>query len=283
MQCFVVKFADRGDALGSDLAVLFFPFDPDKITAQHLGNRTCGARAEERIKDHIPGIGRTNQHAVQQAFRLLRRMRLVTVVIFQSLMPVADRENPIAAHLDAFIQRLQGFIVEGVFARLILARPDHRLMSIGKAFAAKVRHRVGLAPDHIVENPEALVLKGGPNAENVVVAADHPDRTIRLKQTARRLQPLAGEFVVCGKAIELVPMVINCIDLGVVRAVQIAAQLKVVGRVCEDQIDAALRKRIHHLDAIAVKDRVQGKRLRSLGLYCHCSASLPGAFFALVG
>jgi hypothetical protein len=53
-----------------------------------------------------------------------------------------------------------------------------------------------------------------------VVGADHPDRAVRLEHTARSQQPGAGEGVVGFKAFELVPMVVDRIDLGLVRPVQ---------------------------------------------------------------
>ena len=58
----------------------------------------------------------------------------------------------------------------------VARRPDQRLVRVGEAPAAEVRHRVGLTPDDVVENPVAQVLEDGADAEDVVVAADHPER-----------------------------------------------------------------------------------------------------------
>ena len=57
-------------------------------------------------------------------------------------------------------------------------------MSIGKALAAKIRHRIGFAPHHIVENPEAKILKNGAHTKDIVIGADDPDRTGVLENAA---------------------------------------------------------------------------------------------------
>jgi hypothetical protein len=90
-------------------------------------------------------------------------------------MPGADRQNPVAAHLNAIIEGFQRFIVEGVFAAFFLAGPDHRFMGIGQTLAAKVRHRVGFAPDDIVQDPKTLILQRGPDPKEVVIRADYPN------------------------------------------------------------------------------------------------------------
>jgi hypothetical protein len=113
-------------------------------------------------------------------------------------------------------------------------------MRVGQPLAAEVGHRVRLAPDHVVQQPEARILHRGADAKDVVIAADHPDRAVGFQQAARGGQPVAGEAVIGGKAGELVPVVVDRIDKAVVGAVQVALQLQVVGRVGEDQVDAAL-------------------------------------------
>jgi uncharacterized membrane-anchored protein len=64
---------------------------------------------------------------------------------------------------------------------------------VGEAAAAEVRHRVGLAPDHVVEDPEAEILQRRADAEDVVIGADHPDRAVGLQHAALGEQPGAGE------------------------------------------------------------------------------------------
>ena len=111
---------------------------------------------------------------MQQRLRLLRRMRLAAVAVLQPLAAAADRDQPVAAHLQLVVQRLHGGVVEGVAGVLVLRAPDQRLMGVGEAAAAEVRHRVGLAPHHVVQDPEAEILQHGTDAKDVMVGADHP-------------------------------------------------------------------------------------------------------------
>ena len=85
-------------------------------------------------------------------------------------------------------------------------------MRVGEAAAAKIRHRVGFAPDDIVEDPEAEVLKDRADAENVVIGADHPERRARLHHPAAGDEPGAGEIVIGGEACEFVPIVVDGVD-----------------------------------------------------------------------
>jgi hypothetical protein len=129
-------------------------------------------------------------------------------------------------------------------------------MRIGEAAAAEVRHRVHFAPDHIVQNPEADILERRADAENVVVRADHPERGVGLHRAAGSFQPFAREFVIGLEARELVPGVIDRIDLGLVGPCEIAAKLQVIGRVCENEIDRSFGKLVQFLDAIAHDDAI---------------------------
>ena len=96
--------------------------------------------------------------------------------VLHPLIAGADRQGPVRAHLQFVVGRLHRFIVEGVAARAaLLGRPDQGLMRVGEARALEVRHGVGLAPDHVVQDPEAQVLQRRADAEDVVVAADHPE------------------------------------------------------------------------------------------------------------
>ena len=130
-------------------------------------------------------------------------------------------------------------------------------MRVLEAAAAEIRHRVGLAPDDVVEDPEAEILHRRADAEDVVVGADHPDRAVRLQHAARGEQPGAGEGVVGGEARELVPVVVDRIDLRLVGTVQVAVELQIVGRVGEDQVDGFFRQPVQRRDAIALQDRVE--------------------------
>jgi hypothetical protein len=62
----------------------------------------------------------------------------------------------------------------------------------------------------------AQILDRRADLEDVVIAADHPDRCRVLQDAARFLQPFAGELVVGGEAVELVPIVGHGVDMAAV-------------------------------------------------------------------
>ena len=130
-------------------------------------------------------------------------------------------------------------------------------MRVGEALAAEVRHRVGLAPHDVVQDPEAEILQDRADAEDVVIGADHPERAVVLQHAPRCGQPGAGEAVIVGEAGELVPVVVDRVDLGIVRPAQFVLELKIVGRVGEDQVGAAIGQGAHALDAVALDHLIQ--------------------------
>src|SRR6516164_3560417 len=135
-------------------------------------------------------------------------------------------------------------------------------MRIGEAPPPEIRHGVGLAPHHVVQHPEAEVLKDGTDAEDVVIAADHPERTFRLQHPAASAKPCGGEVVVCCKTSELVPFVVDAVDLLVVGPKQFVVDLEIVRRIGENEIDALLGEFCQLLHAVPDNDLVQ----RKLGL-----------------
>ena len=199
---------------------------------------------------------------MQQRLGLLRRVRLAATLVLQAFRPRANREQPIGAHLQIVVERLQRLIVERVLRRLIAARPDQRFVRVGEAAATEIRHRISLAPDHVIEQPEALVLQRRADPKNVVVGADHPQRAIGLQDTAAFGEPGAAELIVGLKARELVPVLVHAIDNGVVRPQQIAIELQVVGRIGEDEIDAFRWNLCQFAEAIAPENTVGNQRFR---------------------
>ena len=155
--------------------------------------------------DDVAGLGRGEQHALQQRLRFLRRMRLAAAVVLQALRPRADREQPVGAHLQVVVQRLEALVVERRARALVARRPDQRLVRVGEALAAEVRHRVHLAPDDVVLDPEAEILQRDAEAEDVVIGADHPDGAVRLQDAAAFGEPGAREGVVLGEAARTCP------------------------------------------------------------------------------
>ena len=57
-------------------------------------------------------------------------------------------------------------------------------MRIAKASPSKIRHRVGFTPNNIVKDPKTQILKDVAEAENIVIATDHPDRSIIFERIA---------------------------------------------------------------------------------------------------
>ena len=113
-------------------------------------------------------------------------------------------------------------------------------MRIGKARPLEIRHRVRFAPDDIVQYPIARILHRSAHAENIVITADYPQRTIGLQYPPCFGKPFAGELVVNRKAVEFVPIVIDRIDLAIVWPQQITAELQVIGRIGKHHIDAGV-------------------------------------------
>ena len=129
-------------------------------------------------------------------------------------------------------------------------------MRIGQALAAEVRHRVGLAPDNIIEDPVAEILKRDAKPEDIVIRANHPDRAVWFEHTLRLGQPSAGETVIGGETVKLIPIIVHGIDPCVVGAVKFVFQLQVIGRVRKDQVHRVRWQGAHRLDAIALNNAV---------------------------
>ncbi len=257
---------DAGDALFRGLGVFRFALDADEAAAEALGHRAGGAGAVERVEHQIVRPRRRQDHARQQRFRLLGRMQLLAVGAFQPLLAGAEREGPVRAHLHVFVAGFQRLVIEGVALGVGVARgPDHGLVRIGEAAAAEIRHRIGLAPDHVVEDPEAEILHDRADAEDVVIGADHPDGAGRLQHAAAGGEPGFGEIVIGGEAGELVPVVGDRIDVRIVRALQIAGELEIVRRIGEHQIDGTRRQLRHLGDAVADQNAVLLESLKLHG------------------
>ncbi len=127
---------------------------------------------------------------------------------------------------------------------------------------------IGLALRQIdvVEDPELGVLKQRADAEDVVIAADHPDRAVVLQDAARLGEPFAGEIVIGGEAVELVPLVVDGIDAAAFGPEQVAAKLQIVGRIGEDHVDGLVGEARHFGDAVTHQNLVERKlalRLRT--------------------
>ena len=82
-------------------------------------------------------------------------------------------------------------------------------------------------------------------------------RAVVLEDAARLGQPVAGEIVVGGEAVELVPIVVDRVDPAAFGPEQVAAELQIVGRVGEDHVDRLVGQPRHLGDAVALDDLVE--------------------------
>src|SRR3982074_2957804 len=172
-------------AASGEAGVRPIPPDPGEAPPQPLGRRPGGAGAAERVEHQVVRARGRQDHAGEQRLRLLGRVQLLLVLALETLLAGAQRQGPVRAHLDILVAGLEGLVIEGVAARRgVAARPDQCLVRVGEAAAAEIRHRVRLAPDHVVEDPEAEVLQDRADAEDVVVGADHPQRRAPLHPPA---------------------------------------------------------------------------------------------------
>ena len=182
-------------------------------------------------------------------------------VVLQPLGSGADRQEPVGARLAILVAGLQRLVVEGIGLGFRSARrPDHRFVGVGEAAAAEIRHRVGFAPDDVVQDPEAEVLQDRADAEDVVVRADHHDRGVRLHHPPRGAEPGPGEGVVVGEIGELVPVVVDRVDQALIGPRQRSFELQVVGRIGEDEVDGSRRQPVHLGDAVADENGVAASR-----------------------
>ena len=177
---------------------------------------------------------------LSKSLRLLRGVGLAATLVLEALFARADGEEPIRARLRVVIAGLQRLVMESIslgFGRA--RRPDQRFMRIGKAPAAEIRHRIGLAPNDVVEHPEAEVLQCRADAEDVVIGADHPERGAGLHHAPNLREPGAREGIVFGKGSEAIPIVVDRVDKALVGPRQASRKLEIVRRIGEDEIDAA--------------------------------------------
>ena len=227
------------------------------MPAEPPGDRARGPGAEERIQHHVAGMAGGDDHPVEQGLGLLGRMQLAAVGRLEPFRPVADRQGPVATHLQALVERLHRLIVEGRLRGDRGARPDQGLVGVGEAGALEVRHRVGLDPDDVVLDPEPEILQHRADAEDVVVAADHPQRAVGLEDPLALAQPGPGKRVVRRKAVEPVPVVVDTVHAAVVGPIERARQLEIVRRVSEYEVDRSRWQSGQPVQAIADQDFVE--------------------------
>src|SRR6266545_5876561 len=96
---------DAVDARLGDLDVALVALDADPAAMQLLGDRASGAAAEKRVEHDIARVGCRQDRAVQQRLGLLGGVCLFAIDL-DALGAGAERQLPVAAHLDAVVERL---------------------------------------------------------------------------------------------------------------------------------------------------------------------------------
>jgi len=89
------------------------------------------------------------------------------------------------------------------FSVMVAVGNGDGFVGVGKTPPLEIGHRIGLAPDHVVEHPETKILQLGADPENIMITADNPEGAVRLQDMARRRQPGSGKLVIVGKAVEM--------------------------------------------------------------------------------
>ena len=90
-----------------------------------------------------------------------------------------------------------------------------------------------------------------------MIGADDPKRRGGLHHAAAGEKPGAGEIVIGREARKFVPVVVDRVDLRVVRALEVVLELQIIGRVGEDEVDRGGRKLRELRDAIADQDAIE--------------------------
>jgi len=127
-------------------------------------------------------------------------VHLLAIFALEAFFAGAQRDQPVGTRLHVLIGGLQRLVVESITLCFFVARrPDHGFVGVGKTAATEVRHRIGLAPDDVVEHPEPEVLHDGADPEDIVVGTDHPQRRRRFHDPAAGQKPGAGEIVIGGE------------------------------------------------------------------------------------
>ena len=209
-------------------------------------------------------------------------MQLAAVLAFQALLSRAKRNLPVAAHLRVFVQRFHRLIVKGIFRFRVFDRPNQGFVSIGKTRPLKIRHRICLVPDNVVQNPETQILQDVPDTENIVVRTDDPDGAVVFQNTACSRHPLAGIAVIGGQAFKTVPFFINAADIAVVRTGQSIAELEIIRRIGKNQINRTFFHLIHNFNTVVVDNRIKNSlcldtahvKTAFLRLHYHSAASM---------
>ena len=95
---------------------------------------------------------------MEQGLGFLSSVDLPTSIA-KPLSTLADGQIPIASDLEVFVAGLETSVVEGVLLLVLRSLcPYQSLMGIAESHSPELRHRIGLDPSDIIENPIAEIL-----------------------------------------------------------------------------------------------------------------------------
>ena len=183
-------------------------------------------------------------------------MCFLSRLVLQPFCPGTYRHIPVRSHLNALIQSFHRIIIERVFRRLALCRPNQGFMCVGKASATEIWHRVGFTPNHIIQNPIAQILQQTPKTKNIMVAANNPQGAVIFEDTPAFFQPCLTQLIISSETVKLVPVIIYRINNRLIRPGQIARQLQIIWRISKDQINAFVRQISKPIHAIPAYDHI---------------------------
>ena len=99
-------------------------------------------------------------------------------------------------------------------------------------------------------------MQGCADPEDIVIGPDDPEAARILQHPVGLFEPAVGEAVIGGEIVEFVPAVFDPIDPCVVGPLQVAAELEIIGRIREYQIDRAGGKFGQLFDRVAANNPV---------------------------
>ena len=94
-----------------------------------------------------------------------------------------------------------------------------------------------------------------------MITADDPEPAIVLQDAPHRREPVAGKLVIGLEGVELVPIIVDRVDNGIVGPEKLTLKLEIIGRIGKHQIHRFLRKFIDQFNAVADQNLVERQRV----------------------
>ena len=166
------------------------------------------------------------------------------------LLPVWNgRDVPDGGELGGRISAVDEVVIEGMAGSATFARPEERLVGVGKGGVECVRRRVWLRPCNLVNDLAPHRLQSETEAEDDVVGAGDPDGAVGFEDAARLLQPPDVELVILREPHGPVPGTL--VHRGEPAALERnAASGEPVRRIGEDHLNAARGYDLHEMHTV---------------------------------